>query len=157
MSEEHGAATSRITRFFSAAACILMCAVVAGCSFPDFSLLFPQPTGGDVPVSPAPPVDTQAITSSAAQITLQWTASSDAITGYDVYYRAHGTASWILLGQAAVDPTPQYTILHSILGNGSFDFAIDAVNAYEVKSGLHTSLDATAQPSTGWYLEWQVQ
>ena len=73
---------------------------------------------------------------------------------YQVYFRIHGTADWVQLGEAPAAPAPQYTVLHTTLGNGEFDFGVIAV--YDTsQSSRHTSLDASASPTTGWYLRWQ--
>jgi hypothetical protein len=155
----------KVKRVSALLACICALAVISGCSFPDFANLFkgsdqdPQnPTNPtDPPPTDPPPVDTQAIASSAEQIVLQWDAPADAtIARYDVFFRVHGAADWTFLGQAPTAAQPEYTVLHSILGNGNFDFAVASVNAENQSSVFHTSLDATAQPSTGWYIAWQI-
>jgi hypothetical protein len=93
--------------------------------------------------------------SSAALITLLWNPpSGDPPVAYRVFFRIHGTADWVQLGEIPASPDPQYTVQHSTLGNGEYDFGVLAV--YDsAQSSLHTSLDPSAEPTTGWYLKWQ--
>lgn len=136
--------------------CAFALTMISSCSFPNFGDLFvtgdqESPT---IPGDP-PPVDNRAINTSAEQIILQWDPPTDAIARYDVYFRTHGTVDWTLLGQAQAVAQPEYTVLYSLLGNGSFDFAVASVNAEDYRSTFHTSLDPNAMPSTGWYISWQ--
>jgi hypothetical protein len=92
--------------------------------------------------------------SSAAQITLAWDPSTGEVAGYRVFLRIHGTNDWVLLAQVPADPNPRYTVAHSALRNGEFDFGI--VAGYDSgQSPLHTSPDPSASPTKGWYLKWQ--
>lgn len=92
--------------------------------------------------------------SSAAQITLGWDAPSGSPSAYRVYFRIHGQTDWVQLAEILATPSPEYTISWDTLKNGEFDFGIVAV--YDAtQSGMHTSLDKSASPETGWYLKWQ--
>ncbi len=75
------------------------------------------------------------------------------VVSYKVYYRIHGMDDWIFLGVPA-DKYLEYTVFHSDLGNGSYDFAVSAVHVYDRESGLHSSLDITSDPTGGWYIIW---
>jgi len=44
--------------------------------------------------------------------------------------------------------------LYSTVGHGNFDFGVTAVTGTGVDSSMHTSLDRTADPTTGWFLTW---
>ncbi len=90
----------------------------------------------------------------ASQITLAWDPPAGAIEKYRVYFRIHGTADWVQLAEIPAAPAPEYTVLHSALGSGEFDFGVVAVQSGN-QSSLHSSLDATANPTAGWYLKWQ--
>jgi len=92
--------------------------------------------------------------SSAAQITLAWDPPGGTVLKYRVYFRIHGTTDWVQLVEIPAAPAPEYTVLHSTLGNGEFDFGVIALYDSS-QSALHSSLDASASPTTGWYLKWQ--
>lgn len=142
----------RVAQTLICAVSLSVIAVLAGCAFPNFGSIL---TGGSPDDNPAAPPEAQVITTSADRIILEWDPSTSEIARYDVYYRAHGSKPWILLGQAEAITTPEYTVLHSVLGNGSFDFAVTAVSVDGDASEYHSTLDQTAQPAVGWYLAWQ--
>ncbi len=76
------------------------------------------------------------------------------VVSYKIYYRIHGMNDWILLDLIPADQNPKYTVYHSDLGNGSYDFAISAVQISDSESQLHSSLDTSADPVGGWYIIW---
>jgi hypothetical protein len=117
--------------------------LLAACQLPDFGAFLKEP---------APKLE--AITTNAEEITLEWDAPIATAVSYDVYVRTHAGSVWQVLGSVGAMPQPEYTVLHSALGNGEYDFAIIAVNDEGDRSAYHTSLDSTAQPNTGWYLAW---
>jgi hypothetical protein len=93
----------------------------------------------------------------ATQLTLAWdppASGATQIVSYNVSYRAHGTTTWRPLGSVPASSQPSFTVLHSLVGNGSFDFAVSAVDSTGAVSPLHTSLDPTADPTSGWFLSW---
>jgi hypothetical protein len=93
--------------------------------------------------------------SSASQIILAWDPpASGTVANYIVSYRTHGTAAWTSLATVPATPQPTYTILRSAIGTGIFDFAVSAEDSSGDISILHTSLDQTADPNSGWYLSW---
>jgi hypothetical protein len=97
------------------------------------------------------------ITSDAVQVTLEWdppASGASQVVTYTVSYRVHGTSTWKTLGTVPASAQPSYTVLRSTTGSGSFDFAVAAVDSTGASSPLHTSLDPTADPTTGWYLTW---
>jgi hypothetical protein len=71
-----------------------------------------------------------------------------------VYYRQHGSGLWIILSETPASSHPQILLHHSDFGDGSYDFAVSAVNSLGQQSSLHTSLDASADPYGGWYILW---
>lgn len=101
--------------------------------------------------------DSEMVNVAAEQIVLLWDASPLAVDHYTVYFRIHGTPDWVELGDVPADPNPEYTVQHSTLGDGEFDFAVVAVDASAQESAYHTSLDTTASPETGWYVSWYVE
>jgi hypothetical protein len=96
------------------------------------------------------------VTVAADQVTLQWDPPPSAVDHYTVFFRVHGTPDWVTLADVPADPYPEYTVAHSVLGDGEFDFAVVAVDASDQWSAYHTSLDKTADPQTGWYVSWYV-
>jgi hypothetical protein len=97
------------------------------------------------------------IASIANKLTLQWNppvSSASPITSYTISYRVHGDSSWHVLATGPASPQPSYTVLHSLVGNGSFDFAVSATDATGTTSPLHTSLDQSANPTSGWFITW---
>jgi hypothetical protein len=96
-------------------------------------------------------------------LTLEWDAPTVdfsgtlAIAGYQVYYRLHGQQAWTLLKEVPARSGSQLLIHHSQLGDGLFDFAVNAVNALGQPSGKHSSLDTDAEPFGGWYVLWIYQ
>jgi hypothetical protein len=97
------------------------------------------------------------IASTATQATLQWdppASGASQVVNYTLSYRVHGTSAWNTLATVPASATPSYTVLRSTTGAGSFDFAVAAVSSTGAVSPLETSLDPTADPTTGWYLTW---
>ena len=89
-------------------------------------------------------------------VTLAWDPPPGEIAGYRVYYRVHEVGDWTLIGEVPVNDNPELELLHADFGNGDFDFGVIAVDAENQESAMHTSLDDTAQPATGWYLSWAL-
>lgn len=97
------------------------------------------------------------VLSTAAQVTLQWdppASGASQVASYTISYRIHGTTTWTTLATVPASTQPAYTVLHSAVGNGSFDFAVASIYSTGASSPLETSLDPTADPSSGWYLTW---
>ena len=88
------------------------------------------------------------------EVILAWDPPYSEIAGYKVFYRSHGSATWILLGEIPADDDPEYILFHRDFGNGDYDFGVVALNEETAESAMHTSLDHTAQPDSGWYLSW---
>jgi len=95
-------------------------------------------------------------------ITLRWyapiTQAGETVVFYRVFYREHGTFSW-----RSLDPVSAADVLeiaidadNSPIGAGRWDFAVSAVYADGQESDKHSSLDESAQPTTGWYLDWRI-
>ncbi len=91
---------------------------------------------------------------SEAQITLAWDPPSTPVQSYNIYYRVHDEVLWYLLAEIPATAEPEYTISIDDLGPGIYDFGISAVDQDDNESALHTSLDITADPESGWYLSW---
>ena len=77
-----------------------------------------------------------------------------AVASYVVYYRDHGTFDWQVLDEILANENPQYTVEHEQLGDGLYDFAISAITVGGQVSPLHSSLDSSADPISGWYVFW---
>ena len=122
----------------------LIGAVLSGCAMYDPGVFGDVKPGGDVRMK----------TSMESEITLEWDPPSSPVNLYRIYYRNHGAALWNFLAEISEAAEPQYTIDINDIGPGTYDFGVSAVDLDDQESGLHTSLDVTADPSTGWFLSW---
>jgi hypothetical protein len=86
--------------------------------------------------------------------TLAWDPPAEGnVTEYKLYFRLHGDEKWIKLDK--VDGTStQYTVTYPELDYGEYDFAVTSLYS-DSESEYHTSLEQTAKPETGWFLDWQ--
>lgn len=96
----------------------------------------------------------QKISITEENFTVSWSNSETTADSYKIYYRAHGSSDWIYLSTTASGSVLEYTIDQSILPYGTYDIAVSTVTG-SLESELHTSMDDTASPSTGWYIDWQ--
>ncbi len=104
----------------------------------------------------SPAADPRQVAISGTEVTLAWDPPPSDVAVYRVLFRIHDTTSWYsLTDDLPAGPSPQYTVLHSAVDNGIFDFGVIAVNAEDAESSMHYSLQTTAQPNTGWYLVWE--
>ena len=90
------------------------------------------------------------------EVTLAWDAPPSEIATYKIFYRNHGSGGWVLFDEIPADDDPEYTLFHGDFGNGEYDFGVVAVDAETEESAMHTSLDESAQPESGWYLSWNL-
>ena len=97
----------------------------------------------------------QMVSVSSERFSIAWDAPDGEVESYDLYYREHGTEEWLPLGAVGAD-TLQFEVSDATLpdGYGLYDFAVRSVEATGETSEYHTSLDETAQPQTGWYVDW---
>jgi hypothetical protein len=104
---------------------------------------------------PSDPADPEAVALGVAgeSFTLAWDPAGGDVTGYEVYYRPHGSDSWTELGTTGTTDT-QFEVSSAILDYGTYEFAVAATIDGGGTTEYHTSLDATADPDSGWYLEW---
>ena len=111
-----------------------------------------DPKGGDD--DPGEDTEPSKIKVVGISFTLAWDQpSGESVTGYIVYFRDHGDSSWTELDELSGTIT-EYTVTYPDLDYGKYDFAVTSLNNGE-ESNLHTSLDPTAEPDTGWYLDWR--
>jgi len=97
-----------------------------------------------------------------SEVTLAWDPPPSEVEEYLVFFRIHTTGTWYELTvppestPVPAVPSPEYTVNHSWVENGVFDFGVTAVSPApdEEESPRHSSLDITAQPDTGWFLIW---
>lgn len=75
-------------------------------------------------------------------------------TAYRIYCSKRGSGGWMYLGEIAATESPSYTVKYEDLGSGLWTFAVRAVYPGRGVSNLHSSLDATADPFGGWYVNW---
>jgi hypothetical protein len=117
--------------------------IAAGCVEPGMEIASPSVQPVESSLTP--------YTVEGDSFTLAWNPSeSEDLLGYNVYYRPHETENWLFLTDSA---EAQLEISSAMLPGGDYEFAVSSYTATE-ESDLHTSLDATANPDTGWYLVW---
>ena len=132
----------RITVFFAISAAV---AVFSGCRFP---LSYGK---GPVPIE-----------FRSSILSLSWDAENTGIEGvssatsrFDLFYRELGSTGWIFL-KSTPGSQSSVSVMHRELGDGDFEFAVQAVYKNEKKSDLHGSTDFSAWPSGGWYVRWRM-
>lgn len=120
----------------------------------DFDDSTDDPSDG-APEDPSDPPDSNpvALGVTGENFTLAWDPSDGDVTGYEVYYRPHGDDTWTELGTTGASDT-QFEVSSAILDYGTYEFAVAATIDGGGSTDYHTSLDATADPDSGWYLEW---
>jgi hypothetical protein len=106
--------------------------------------------------APDPAGGAEKVLCSTEEVTLAWDPSPSEIAAYKIYYRSHESGTWILFDEIPADGDPEYNLFFEDFGNGEYDFGVVAVNAETEESAMHTSLDDTAQPASGWYLCWTL-
>ena len=124
-----------------------------GCSLL-FTSWLGRAAGDDPAADPAGGVEQYLVTN--PEVTLAWDPPPSSVASYKLFYRDHGAASWTFLAELPAAETPQFTLTHPSFGNGDFDFGVVAVSTAAAESPMHTSLDQTAYPDSGWYLRWEV-
>ena len=94
-------------------------------------------------------------------LTFEWDPATGVIPAspqypqsYKIYYSEFGKSNWILLGSINSSDNPYFTVKHSDVGDGVYVFAVSTVGEGGGQSPLHTSLDYTADPISGWYVWW---
>jgi hypothetical protein len=106
--------------------------------------------------TPDPDTGAEKVLCGTEEVTLAWDPPPSEITTYKIFYRSHESGSWILFDEIPADDDPEYTLFHGEFGNGDYDFGVVAVDTETEESAMHTSLDNTAQPESGWYLSWML-
>jgi len=94
-------------------------------------------------------------------LTLAWDPPATDVPGrptevasYQVYVQQQGSSYWRFLGEAPGSRHPEFTVEHSLLGNGLYFFAVRAITTAGQASPLHTSLDSSSDPVCGWQVLW---
>lgn len=109
-----------------------------------------------------PPADAgpQMIFSDAPSIRIGWNEVTTDIQGnpeyidhYDFYYRVRGDTEWTYYGEVPDIQDPWIEVWHDDLGNGEWEFGVNAIDVNGNVSELHSSVDGTAVPPE-WYLRW---
>lgn len=96
----------------------------------------------------------QKISVTGVSFTIAWDYDTPStVDDYRIYYREHGTFVWMYLGSTGSGSILEYTIENSALAYGVYDIAVSSVSGSH-ESEFHTSMDDSAVPSTGWYIDW---
>lgn len=94
------------------------------------------------------------------EVTLAWDPPRFVLPGllgiasYQVFFRVHGTLPWQKIADVPAASGTRCTVSHAQVGDGSFDFAVKAVDALGEASSSHSSMDVDASPVGGWYVIW---
>lgn len=93
---------------------------------------------------------------SESEFTIAWDPPRDEqnIAGYRIYYRPFESDEWVYIHQVDNPETTEYTIHKGTLPYGLFVFAVTSFSEEGSESEKHTSLDKTAIPKTGWFVNW---
>ncbi|MFW6288223.1 MAG: fibronectin type III domain-containing protein [Spirochaetota bacterium] len=99
------------------------------------------------------------VTVTGTSFTLAWAAPPDAdpddpLASYNVYFRERGTYPWTYLGGTA-GPVESFEVKTSMLDYGVYEFGVTSVTTSGVESDPHTSLCDTADPQSGWFVDWR--
>lgn len=95
----------------------------------------------------------QVIPLTGSDFTISWNSDSADADDFRLYYREHGTYNWIFLGSTGSGSILDFTVDQTMLAYGTYDFAVSSIRE-GAESELHTSMDDTAVPATGWYIDW---
>ncbi len=78
-------------------------------------------------------------------------------SSFRIYYREHGTFKWYYLSEIPSSNEGSFFISEEQLDYGVYDFAVSYINKEGMESELHTSLDSSANPISGWYINWYFE
>lgn len=92
-------------------------------------------------------------------VTIEWDnpehlAGDERIESQRIYIRSHGSFNWRLLDEINYSETPSYTVRRGSLEPGKYDFGVSIVTSNGIESSIHSSLDSSASPPSGWYIYW---
>jgi len=88
------------------------------------------------------------------ELTLEWDYFTGIPAQYNLYYRAHNTTTWQPL-DSVTSESALFILTFDRLGEGDWDFGVTAVDSNGNESKIHSSLDDSADPETGWFLTWK--
>ena len=98
---------------------------------------------------------------SGSTLVIAWDNNESGIEGapsttayFNIFYRELGEIEWKFL-DATTDSQSTISIQYGTVGNGDFEFAVQAVHNNEETSVLHCSSDFSAHPLGGWYVKWR--
>ena len=86
--------------------------------------------------------------------TIAWNSDDLLVDLYRLYYREVGSFNWVLLGSTASGAVLEFTVDQSMLAYGRYELAVSSVSG-DRESELHSSMDDSALPATGWYVNWR--
>lgn len=115
----------------------------------------PEPVAAEDEVADEPVSAVQRVVVSASEFSLAWDYPVQDAGTFTIYYRHVDSDRWQLLKTGL--SAPLLSVDDSMLGYGDYEFAVSFTSENGVESGLHTSLDSTAIPTTGWYIAWERQ
>jgi len=131
------------------------CLLIANCAMPDLGVF-----QGDTSQAGAVARISAVTLVKSTPFRVRWLPAPDAIEGavykYRVYYRPvlgfpAPVGKWVLLKEVPASVDPGITVNVGDMPDGVYEIGVSAVGPGG-ESALHHSGDATASPSTGWYL-----
>ena len=84
--------------------------------------------------------------------------AASAVSHFRLYYRQHGTRTWIMLAEVRARAAPTFMVgADAVMGtrrSGKYDFGVSSITNSGTESEIHSSTDSAAAPYGGWYLRW---
>ena len=90
---------------------------------------------------------------SDSSFTLAWDTDSSSEEAYRIYARTRGAYDWTFIEEQPASSGLKFVIDSSKLAFGTWEFAVSSIEN-GIESELHTSMDDSALPATGWYIDW---
>ncbi|MFZ7131897.1 MAG: hypothetical protein ACOWWR_06025 [Eubacteriales bacterium] len=92
-------------------------------------------------------------------LTIEWDnpffiEEANKIKTYRIFIRSHGTYGWTFVSGKAYSEQTSFTIEKGDLRSGKYDIGVAIVTTDGEMTAIHSSLDNTAIPQTGWYIFW---
>ncbi|MDR3661459.1 MAG: fibronectin type III domain-containing protein, partial [Mycobacterium sp.] len=107
---------------------------------------FPTAMTAAVSTAPGLPTALTFTAVSSSSMTVQWTAPSGTVTGYNLQYRVLNTATWIVISSAITSAT-----ISGLTPSTTYEFQVQSVSGAMTSQYTSSVTNATATGSTGIY------
>lgn len=93
------------------------------------------------------------------EIKIEWNnpvalSKKNLIKSNRIYIRKHGQIIWQFVEEIKMSENPSITVHGNSFSPGKYDIGVSTVTKDDEESRIHSSLDKTAYPPTGWYIFW---